>query len=279
MNVEVLYPFEDEDLFVTGFVALKLTLPGFLERRCIELVSMSKGVSVHSVATWRIYACAYWGLVWYLLDKMLIEVDKNRDFKSYAYHRSKPSHEGEYRRIFASPCHSLLSWAMRTDSLCLVVLISTYWNSNCLLKSHLNVSSSAASPPHQHHGKGSQFHKGAQRSPDSVVLTLGNMLELLKEVCRKCQSPGPKWDQFNQNILVWGTARESGCFQVCQLTVICTQSWEPLLHKLSVARAQRVRAKDGDKEERLEMLARLSWESMPRSLAPVLEALGAKKGF
>lgn len=128
-----------------------------------------------------------------------------------------------------------------------------------LLKSHLNVLSSAASPPHHHHGKGSQFHKGAQRSPDSVVLSLGNMLELLKEVGRKCQSPGPKWDQFNQNILVWGTAWESGCFQVRQLTVMCTRRWEPLLHKLNVARAQRVRAKGGGKEERPEMLARLSW--------------------
>ena len=41
--------------------------------------------------------------------------------------------------------------------------------------------------------------------------------------------------------------------------------------KFTVARAQRVRVKGGDKEERLEMLA--------RSLASVLEALRAKKGF
>ena len=52
-----------------------------------------------------------------------------------------------------------------------------------------------------HQGKESHFHKGTQKSVNSVVLNLGKMLELLEGIYRKYQSLDSRWGQLNQSLL------------------------------------------------------------------------------
>lgn len=145
---------------------------------------------------------------------------------------------------------------------------------------YLNLSSLTTSSPHHHQGKGSHFHKGTQKSVNSVVLNLGKMLELLEGVYRKYQSLDSRWGQLNQSLLRYSLSIEM--FQcarwfkcVAKVDSLCPKSSLWLDHKgwgLRVA----ARRKDWEGWQSSAMQA---LQSMPRSLASVLEAMGAQKGF